>query len=78
MTFQGIAFMLADMEIRVRAVRLLKYAAAEEAEAGGPDISAAGAAAKCFASDAAMAVTPGAVQVLGGFGYVRDFPVEQM
>ncbi|WP_253272678.1 acyl-CoA dehydrogenase family protein [Arsenicicoccus sp. oral taxon 190] len=76
--FQGLAFLLADMEVKVRAARLLTYAAAEEAERGGPDLSAAGAAAKCFASDTAMAVTIDAVQVLGGAGYTADLPVERM
>jgi alkylation response protein AidB-like acyl-CoA dehydrogenase len=76
--FQGIQFMLADMEMRVRAARLLTYAAAEEAELAGPDMSTAGASAKCFASDTAMSVTTDAVQVLGGAGYTRDFPVERM
>jgi alkylation response protein AidB-like acyl-CoA dehydrogenase len=76
--FQGIQFLLADMDTRVRAARLLAYAASEEAEHAGPDMGAAGAVAKCFASDAAMAVTTDAVQVLGGAGYTRDFPVERM
>jgi alkylation response protein AidB-like acyl-CoA dehydrogenase len=76
--FQGIQFLLADMEIRVRAARLLTYAAAEAAEHADADMSAAGATAKCFASDTAMAVTTDAVQVLGGAGYTRDFPLERM
>jgi alkylation response protein AidB-like acyl-CoA dehydrogenase len=76
--FQGIQFLLADMEIRVRAARLLTYAAAEAAEHTDGDMSVAGATAKCFASDTAMAVTTDAVQVLGGAGYTRDFPVERM
>jgi alkylation response protein AidB-like acyl-CoA dehydrogenase len=75
---QGVQFMLADMEMRVRAARLLTYAAAEEAHRSGPDMTASGAAAKCFASDTAMAVTTDAVQLLGGAGYVRDYPVERM
>ncbi len=76
--FQGVQFMLADMETAVRASRLLAYAAAEAAEAGSADLSLAGAAAKCFASDTAMRVTTDAVQLLGGAGYTRDFPVERM
>ncbi|WP_392466843.1 crotonase/enoyl-CoA hydratase family protein [Arsenicicoccus cauae] len=76
--FQGVAFMLADMEMRLRAARLLTYAAAEEAEAAGPDMSVAGATAKRFAPDAAMSITVDAVQVLGGAGYTADFPVERM
>jgi len=76
--FQGVQFMLADMDMRIRAARLLTYAAAAEAERAGPDMSVAGASAKCFASDTAMAVTTDAVQLLGGAGYVQDFPVERM
>jgi alkylation response protein AidB-like acyl-CoA dehydrogenase len=76
--FQGVQFMLADMEMRVRASRLLTHAAAAEAQRAGPDMTASGAAAKCFASDAAMAVTTDAVQLLGGAGYVTDLPVERM
>ena len=75
---QGLQFMLADMAVRVRAARLLAYAAAEEAEEGATTMSLAGAAAKCFASDTAMSVTTDAVQLLGGAGYVRDYPVERM
>jgi alkylation response protein AidB-like acyl-CoA dehydrogenase len=77
-SFQGVQFMLADMETAVRASRLLAYAAAESAEAGADDMSLAGAAAKCFASDTAMSVTTDAVQLLGGAGYTRDFPAERM
>ncbi|MGQ4596814.1 acyl-CoA dehydrogenase family protein [Nocardia sp. R6R-6] len=76
--FQGLQFMVADMEIRVRAARASTYAAARELDTGGPDITVAGAVAKCLASDAAMAVTTDAVQLLGGAGYVKDFPVERM
>ena len=76
--FQGLRFMVADMEIAVRAARAATYAAAREIDAGGPDVAAAGAAAKCLASDTAMKVTTDAVQLLGGAGYVRDFPVERM
>ncbi|MFK5634128.1 MULTISPECIES: acyl-CoA dehydrogenase family protein [unclassified Ornithinimicrobium] len=77
-SFQGVQFMLADMETAVRASRLLAYAAAEAAEVGADDMSLAGAAAKCFASDTAMSVTTDAVQLLGGAGYTRDFPAERM
>jgi len=76
--FQGVQFMLADMAVAVRAARLLTHAAAEEIEAGTPTMGAAGAAAKLFASDTAMKVTTDAVQLLGGSGYVRDFPAERM
>jgi alkylation response protein AidB-like acyl-CoA dehydrogenase len=76
--FQGLQFMLADMAVGVRAARLLTHAAAAEIEAGAPTMGAAGAAAKLFASDTAMKVTTDAVQLLGGSGYVKDFPVERM
>jgi alkylation response protein AidB-like acyl-CoA dehydrogenase len=76
--FQGIQFMLADMAIKLEAARQLVYAAAAKSERGDPDLPFFGAAAKCFASDTAMEVTTDAVQVLGGYGYVQDFPVERM
>jgi alkylation response protein AidB-like acyl-CoA dehydrogenase len=76
--FQGLQFMLADMAVAVRAARLLTHAAAKEIEAEAPSMGASGAAAKLFASDTAMKVTTDAVQLLGGAGYVKDFPVERM
>jgi alkylation response protein AidB-like acyl-CoA dehydrogenase len=81
--FQGVQFMLADMAMRLEAARQLTYHAAslsERAMAGEkvPGLTFASSAAKCFASDTAMAVTTDAVQLLGGYGYVRDFPVERM
>jgi alkylation response protein AidB-like acyl-CoA dehydrogenase len=76
--FQGLQFMVADMETQIRAARQLTYAAARELDAHGGDSTTAGAVAKCFASDTAMRVTTDAVQLLGGSGYVRDFPVERM
>jgi alkylation response protein AidB-like acyl-CoA dehydrogenase len=76
--FQGLQFMLADMSVAVRAARLLTHAAAAEIEAGAATMGASGAAAKLFASDTAMKVTTDAVQLLGGCGYVKDFPVERM
>jgi len=76
--FQGVQFMLADMAVAVRAARLLTHAAAEEIEAEAPTMGVSGAAAKLFASDTAMKVTTDAVQLLGGSGYVKDFPVERM
>jgi alkylation response protein AidB-like acyl-CoA dehydrogenase len=75
---QGLQFMIADMEIQVRAARALTHGAARELDVGGADATTAGAAAKCFASDAAMKVTVDAVQLLGGAGYVKDYPVERM
>jgi alkylation response protein AidB-like acyl-CoA dehydrogenase len=75
---QGLQFMLADMGMRVEAARQLTYAAAGRSERDDPDLAFFGAAAKCFASDVAMQVTTDAVQVLGGYGYTRDYPVERM
>ncbi len=76
--FQGIQFMLADMAMELEAARQLVYVAAAKSERGDPDLPFFGAAAKCYASDVAMKVTTDAVQLLGGSGYVRDFPVERM
>ncbi|WP_344303954.1 acyl-CoA dehydrogenase family protein [Nocardioides bigeumensis] len=76
--FQGLQFMLADMGMKVEAARQLTYAAAGRSERGDKDLTFFGAAAKCFASDVAMQVTVDAVQVLGGYGYTRDYPVERM
>ncbi|HEX6870174.1 MAG TPA: acyl-CoA dehydrogenase family protein [Micromonosporaceae bacterium] len=76
--FQGIQFMLADMGMKLEAARQLTYAAAARSERGDVDLTYFGAAAKCFASDAAMEITTNAVQLLGGYGYTKDFPVERM
>ncbi|MGV9286390.1 acyl-CoA dehydrogenase [Streptomyces sp. NPDC003719] len=76
--FQGIQFMLADMAMKIEAARQLTYAAAAKSERGDGDLTFQGAAAKCFASDVAMEVTTDAVQLLGGYGYTRDYPVERM
>jgi alkylation response protein AidB-like acyl-CoA dehydrogenase len=81
--FQGIQFMLADMAMQLEGARQLTYHAAalsERAMAGErvPGLTFASAAAKCLASDTAMAVTTDAVQLLGGYGYTSDFPVERM
>ena len=76
--FQGLQFMLADMGMKVEAARQLTYAAAGRSERGDKDLTFFGAAAKCFASDTAMQVTTDAVQVLGGYGYTQDYPVERM
>ena len=78
--FQGLRFMLADMATRTEAARNLVYRACALIDGDDPseDLSIAGAMAKCFASDVAMAVTTDAVQLLGGYGYTRDFPVERM
>jgi len=76
--FQGMQFMIADMGMKVEAARQLTYAAAGRSERGDKDLTFFGAAAKAFASDVAMQVTTDAVQVLGGYGYTRDYPVERM
>ena len=76
--FQGLQFMLADMAMKVEVARQMVYAAAAKSERGDADLTFFGAAAKCFASDVAMEVTTDAVQVLGGYGYVKDYPVERM
>jgi alkylation response protein AidB-like acyl-CoA dehydrogenase len=76
--FQGLQFMLADMGMKVEAARQLTYAAAGRSQRNDPDLTFFGAAAKCFASDTAMQVATDAVQVLGGYGYTRDYPVERM
>ncbi|GAA3290245.1 acyl-CoA dehydrogenase [Streptomyces cinereospinus] len=76
--FQGIQFMLADMAMKISAARALTYQAAAASERGDADLTYLGAAAKCFASDIAMEVTTDAVQLLGGYGYTRDYPVERM
>jgi alkylation response protein AidB-like acyl-CoA dehydrogenase len=74
--FQGIQFMLADMAMKIQAARLLVYEAAYKFDQG-LNASMAASMAKCFATDMAMEVTTNAVQVLGGAGYVRDYPVER-
>jgi alkylation response protein AidB-like acyl-CoA dehydrogenase len=76
--FQGLQFLLADMGMKVEAARQLTYAAAGRSERDDSDLTFFGAAAKCFASDVAMEVTTNAVQVLGGYGYTRDYPLERM
>ncbi len=76
--FQGIQFMLADMAMTLEAARQLVYVAAAKSERGDADLPFFGAAAKCYASDVAMQVTTDAVQLLGGYGYTKDFPVERM
>ncbi len=76
--FQGLQFLLADMGMKVEAARQLTYAAAGRSERNDKDLTFFGAAAKCFASDTAMQVTVDAVQVLGGYGFTKDYPVERM
>ncbi len=76
--FQAIQFILADMAMNIEAARQLTYAAAAKSERGDSDLKFFAAACKTFASDTAMKVTTDAVQVLGGYGYVSDYPVERM
>ena len=81
--FQGVQFMLADMAMQLEAARQLTYAAAARSERamGGEevaDLTFFSSACKCLASDVAMSVTTDAVQLLGGYGYVNDYPVERM
>ena len=83
--FQGVQFMLADMAMKLEAARQLTYAAAARSErvslggdGKGEALTFYGAAAKCYASDAAMEITTDAVQLLGGYGYTRDYPLERM
>ncbi|MCA1905274.1 MAG: acyl-CoA dehydrogenase family protein [Desulfarculus sp.] len=77
-TFQAVAHMLADMATKVEAARALVYSVARFVDSGAKDISKASAMAKLFPTDIAMEVTTNAVQVLGGHGYMRDYPVEKM
>jgi alkylation response protein AidB-like acyl-CoA dehydrogenase len=76
--FQGLQFMLADMATQIEAARQLVYLAATKVDQQAPDLTKVAAMAKLFASDMAMRVTTDAVQVLGGYGYIRDYPVERM
>ena len=77
-SFQAIQFKLADMETRCAAARELLYQACAKVDRGDADVGKYTAMAKLFCSDTAMAVTPEAIQVLGGYGYVKDYPVERM
>jgi len=76
-SFQMVQQMLADMATKVAAARSLVYAAAKAVDAGSPDLTKYSAMCKFFATDVAMEVTTTAVQVFGGYGYMRDYPVEK-
>nr|WP_206078001.1 acyl-CoA dehydrogenase family protein [Prauserella endophytica] len=76
--FQGVQFMLADMGTKIEAARHLVYASAAASERGDARAGFMASAAKSYASDIAMEVTTDAVQLFGGAGYTRDFPVERM
>jgi alkylation response protein AidB-like acyl-CoA dehydrogenase len=77
-SFQGLQFMLADMATSVEAARTLIYQAARYIDSGAKDISKISAMCKLFAGDVAMQVTTDAVQVFGGYGYMKEYPVEKM
>ncbi len=74
---QMVQQLLADMAMQVEAARQLVYAAARHVDAGSPKANKFAAMAKCFATDVAMKVTTDAVQVFGGYGFMRDYPVEK-
>jgi alkylation response protein AidB-like acyl-CoA dehydrogenase len=76
---QGLRFMLADMAMKNEAARTLVYRACTLVDNGDPEgeLTKVGAMAKCFASDSAMSITTDAVQLLGGYGFTKDFPVER-
>ncbi|MBM3249042.1 MAG: acyl-CoA dehydrogenase [Candidatus Omnitrophica bacterium] len=76
-TFQGIQWMLADMATQIEAARALIYAVARMVDSGNAKVGKESAMAKLFASDVAMKVTTDAVQILGGYGYMKDYPVEK-
>jgi alkylation response protein AidB-like acyl-CoA dehydrogenase len=76
--FEGLQFMLADMAMEIEAARLLVYKAAALVDAQDPRMTYFASVAKCYAGDAAMKVTTDAVQILGGYGYMREYPVERM
>ena len=76
--FQGIQFMLADMAIQIEVGRSILYDAASEIDRGIKNDGSKSAIAKCFITDTAMKVTTDAVQILGGYGYIKEYPVERM
>src|SRR3989441_984603 len=75
--FQGIQFMLADMAMQTHGARLMVHHAAALLDRGAPRTAFESSMAKCFAGDAAMRVTTDAVQIFGGYGYTREYPVER-
>jgi butyryl-CoA dehydrogenase len=76
-SFQGIQWMLADMATEIEAARALVYSSARMVDAGVKDVGKDSAMAKLFASDVAMKVTTDALQIFGGYGYMRDYPIEK-
>jgi butyryl-CoA dehydrogenase len=77
-SFQAIQHMLADMATEIEAARLLVYHTARLVDSGLKDVTKISAMAKLFPSDMAMRVTTDVVQILGGYGYMREYPVEKM
>jgi alkylation response protein AidB-like acyl-CoA dehydrogenase len=76
-SFQGIQWMLADMATELEAARALVYSSARMVDAGVKDVGSASAMAKLYASDVAMRVTNDAIQIFGGYGYMKDYPIEK-
>ncbi len=76
-SFQGMQFMFADMAMAIETARLAVYRAAVAVDEGARDVSYWAAIAKCYASDVAMRVTTDCVQALGGYGYIKEYPVER-
>ncbi len=76
-SFQGVQFMLADMATEIEAARALVYATARMIDSGAKDVAKESAMSKLFASDMCMKVTTDAVQIFGGYGYMRDYPIEK-
>ena len=77
-SFQGIQFMLADMATQVEAARALTLQTAKTIDSGAKNVSKISSMSKLYASDVAMKVTTDAVQIFGGYGYMKDYPVEKM
>ncbi|MEW6002799.1 MAG: acyl-CoA dehydrogenase family protein, partial [Nitrospirota bacterium] len=77
-SFQAVQHMLADMATEIEAARALVYSVARHIDSGARDITKESAMAKVFATDMAMRITTNAVQVMGGSGYMREYPVEKM
>ncbi len=77
-SFQGLQFMIADMAMQLEAARALTYQVARNIDAGVKNVAGISAMAKVLASDAAMRITTDAVQIFGGYGYMKEYPVEKM
>jgi len=77
-SFQAIQHMLADMATSIEAARALIYSVARYVDSGAKEVSKVSAMAKCFATDLGMKVTTDAVQIMGGSGYMKEYPVEKM